>query len=43
MRIRLNMLIGAMRELAKFGPMKPKEDQGIDSVIVHISHFSMMI
>mmetsp|Transcript_14422 Transcript_14422/g.17140 ORF Transcript_14422/g.17140 Transcript_14422/m.17140 type:complete len:204 (+) Transcript_14422:62-673(+) len=32
MRIRLNMLVGGIRELAKYGPMKPKEDQGIDSI-----------
>jgi hypothetical protein len=32
MRIRINMLIGAIRDLAKYGPMKPKEDQGIDSI-----------
>lgn len=32
MRIRLNMLIGAMRDLSKYGPMKPREDQGIDSI-----------
>jgi hypothetical protein len=32
MRIRLNMLQGAIRELAKYGPMKSQEDQGIDSV-----------
>jgi len=39
MRIRMNMLIGAMRDLAKYGPMKPKEDQGIDSVKT-LRHFN---
>mmetsp|Transcript_25712 Transcript_25712/g.43842 ORF Transcript_25712/g.43842 Transcript_25712/m.43842 type:complete len:220 (-) Transcript_25712:12-671(-) len=32
MRIRLTMLVGAVRELAKFGPMKPQEEHGIDSI-----------
>jgi len=31
-RIRLNMLVGAIRELASHGPMKPQEDHGIDSI-----------
>jgi hypothetical protein len=41
MRIRMNMLIGAMRDLAKYGPMKPKEDQGIDSVKT-LRHFNCL-
>jgi hypothetical protein len=41
MRIRMNMLIGAMRDLAKYGPMKPKEDQGIDSV--NIASFQLLV
>jgi hypothetical protein len=32
MRIRLNMLIGSVRDLAKFGPMKPTEEHGLDEV-----------
>ena len=32
MRIRITMLIGAIRELAKFGPMKPTEEHGLDEV-----------
>lgn len=32
MRIRLTMLIGAVRELAQYGPMKPQEEHGIDSI-----------
>lgn len=32
MRIRLQMLVGAVRELAAFGPMKPTDEHGIDSV-----------
>jgi len=38
MRIRLNMLIGAVRELAKHGPMKPTEEQGLDDVRVCFIH-----
>jgi len=32
MRIRLQMLVGAVRELAAFGPMKPTDEHGIDSI-----------
>lgn len=32
LRVRLNMLIGGMRQLAQFGPMKPTEEHGIDSI-----------
>jgi len=31
-RLRVGLLVGAVRELAKFGPMKPQEDQGIDGI-----------
>lgn len=32
MRIRLTMLVGAVRELAAFGPMKPNDEQGLDEI-----------
>ena len=32
MRLRLAQLVGGLRDLAKYGPMKPTEDQGIDEV-----------
>lgn len=31
-RLRLGLLVGTVRELAKYGPMKPQEDQGIDRI-----------
>jgi hypothetical protein len=32
MRLRLSMLVGAVSDLAKYGPMKPQDEQGIDSI-----------
>lgn len=32
MRLRIGQLIGGLRDLAKYGPMKPNEEQGIDSL-----------
>jgi len=31
-RLRVGLLAGSVRELAKFGPAKPQDDQGIDSI-----------
>jgi hypothetical protein len=32
MRLRLGMLSGAVRDLAKYGPMKPQDEHGIDGI-----------
>jgi hypothetical protein len=32
MRIRLQQLVGSIRELAKYGPMKPPDKAGLDEV-----------
>jgi hypothetical protein len=32
MRLRLQQLVGGIRELARYGPMKPPEKAGIDKV-----------
>mmetsp|Transcript_29385 Transcript_29385/g.50720 ORF Transcript_29385/g.50720 Transcript_29385/m.50720 type:complete len:288 (-) Transcript_29385:69-932(-) len=31
-RLRLGLLVGAIRELAKYGPMKPQDEAGIDTL-----------
>jgi hypothetical protein len=35
MRVRLGQLAGGVRELGKYGPMKPEAEQGIDEVRPH--------
>ncbi len=32
MRLRLGMLSGAVRDLAKYGPMKPQDEHGMDGI-----------
>ncbi len=42
MRLRLQQLIGAIRELALYGPMKPLDKAGIDKVATKLIELTLL-
>jgi hypothetical protein len=41
MRLRLGQLCGAIRELARYGPMKPPDKAGLDEVMALVDQSSL--